>query len=146
MLTRGRGDQVELLLRRVSQSAERALPGALGALPATFAGELPCADCPGIRYQLDLLEDGAFFLRRVYLGREPDNVFDEIGGFAIAADGRTRVLMPAPEGPIRFAIRDQDTLALLDLEGREIVSELNYELTRHANLPPLEPRLAMRGM
>jgi copper homeostasis protein (lipoprotein) len=146
VLTRGQGDQVELLLRRVSQSAERARPGALGALPGTFAGELPCADCPGIRYQLDLLEDGAFFLRRVYLGREPDNVLDEIGGFSIAADGRTLVLMPGPEAPVRFAIRDRDTLTLLDLEGREIVSELNYDLTRRADFPPLMPRLAMRGM
>jgi copper homeostasis protein (lipoprotein) len=146
VLTRGQGDQVELLLRRASQSAERAPPGALGVLPASFAGELPCADCPGVRYQLDLLPDGAFFLRRVYLGREPDNVFDQIGGFAIAAHGRTLVLMPGPEAPIRFAIRDQDTLALLDLEGQEIVSELNYELTRQTSLPPLEPRLALRGM
>jgi uncharacterized lipoprotein YbaY len=64
VLTRGQGEQVELLLRRVSQSAEQATPGALGALPATFAGELPCADCPGIRYQLDLLQDGAFFFLR----------------------------------------------------------------------------------
>ena len=146
VLTRGQGEQVELLLRRVSQSAEQAPPGALGALPATFAGELPCADCPGIRYQLDLLQDGAFFLRRVYLGREPDHVFDDIGSFAIASGGRTLVLMGGREAPIRFAVRDQDTLALLDLEGREIVSELNYDLTRQATLPPLEPRLAMRGM
>jgi copper homeostasis protein (lipoprotein) len=130
----------------VSQSAERATPGALGALPATFAGELPCADCPGIRYQLDLFPGGAFFLRRVYLGREPDHVFDDIGSFAIASGGRTLVLMGGREAPIRFAVRDQDTLALLDLEGREIVSELNYDLTRQATLPPLEPRLAMRGM
>ena len=71
VLTRGQGDRVELLLRRVSQAAEQAASEALGALPATFVGELPCADCPGIRHQLDLWPDGAFFLRRTYLGREP---------------------------------------------------------------------------
>jgi len=27
----------------------------ISALPATFIGTLPCADCPGIRYQVDLL-------------------------------------------------------------------------------------------
>ena len=60
VLTRGQGDEVELLLRRVSQSDERALPGALGTLPATFAGDLPCADCPGIRYQLRRILEGSF--------------------------------------------------------------------------------------
>jgi hypothetical protein len=32
----------------------------IGALPATFAGVLPCADCRGIRYQLDLLPNSRF--------------------------------------------------------------------------------------
>ena len=93
VLTRGQGDTVELLLRRVSEAAERTTPDLLGTLPATFAGELPCADCPGIRYQLDLLPAGRSILRRTYLGREPDNVFDAIGGFLIAADGRRLILM-----------------------------------------------------
>ena len=146
VLTRGQGDRVELLLRRVSQSAEHAPSDVLGALPATFAGDLPCADCPGIRYQLDLLPDGAFFLRRTYLGRAPDNVVDDIGSFLIAAAGRRLVLWAGPEAPIQLALRDPDTLRLLDLEGQEIVSELNYDLTRQAGLAPLEPRRALRGM
>ena len=32
----------------------------IGALPATFAGVLPCVDCRGIRYQLDLLPNSRF--------------------------------------------------------------------------------------
>jgi hypothetical protein len=38
-------------------------------LPATFRGDLPCADCEGIRYHLDLWPDGVFHLRRAWLGK-----------------------------------------------------------------------------
>ena len=31
--------------------------GKISGLPATFVGIIPCADCPGIRYQVNLLPD-----------------------------------------------------------------------------------------
>jgi copper homeostasis protein (lipoprotein) len=147
VLTRGQGDAVELVLRHASRATERATPNVLGALPARFAGEIPCADCPGIRYQLDLLPEGAFFLRREYLGRAPpERTVDDIGTFLISSDGQRLVLMAGREAPIQLAIRDPDRLAVLDPEGRDIVAELNDQLTRQAGLAPLEPRLALRGM
>jgi hypothetical protein len=41
---------VDLLPRRVSGklAGAAATPSPLGTLPATYAGVLPCADCPGI--------------------------------------------------------------------------------------------------
>jgi heat shock protein HslJ len=45
-----------------------------------------------------------------------------------------------------FAIKDQETLRKLDIEGHEITSPLNYDLRRTKSVEPLEPRLAMRGM
>ncbi len=54
--------------------------------------------------------------------------------------------MAGDEAPLQLAIRGPDRLALLDLEGREIRSALNYELRRQPAFAPLEPRLAMRGM
>ena len=118
----------------------------LGPLPASFVGDLPCADCPGIRYQLDLYPDRAFALRMTYLGREPDNVFDDIGGFLLGSDDRTLVLMGGREAPVQFRIEDPDRLRLLDLEGEEIVSDLNYTLMRVPSFAPVEPQLKMRGM
>ena len=146
VLTGGRGDQVELMLRRVSETVGKPAPGALGQLPATFTGDLPCADCAGIRYQLDLFPDQAFYLRQTYLGRGPDHAFDLIGSFLIAADGRTLLLYGGREAPLQFRIESPDRLRQLDLEGRKILSELNYDLTRQAGLSPIEPHLAMRGM
>jgi NlpE N-terminal domain len=69
-----------------------ARPAALGALPATFIGELPCADCPAIRYQLNLYPDRAFFSCMIYLGRGDDTTFDDIGSWIVSSDQSIIVL------------------------------------------------------
>jgi copper homeostasis protein (lipoprotein) len=145
VLTRGHGAQVTLLLVRAGGGET---PGSelLGSLPASFVGDLPCADCPGIRYQLDLFTDGAFFLRMTYLGRGDDARYDDIGRWAVSSEGRTLVLHGGREAPMMFAIQDHDRLRKLDVEGRPIASKLNYDLVRSAEAQPIEPRLAMRGM
>jgi copper homeostasis protein (lipoprotein) len=45
-----------------------------------------------------------------------------------------------------FRIKDQNTLRMLDAEGHDIESPLNYDLRRAKSLEPIEPRLALRGM
>ncbi|HOC41567.1 MAG TPA: META domain-containing protein [Thermoanaerobaculales bacterium] len=113
-------------------------------LPASFEGDLPCADCEGIRHHLDLFEDGSFFYRLTYLGR--DGVFDDIGTYSVEADGTTLTLHGGREAPVVFRVVDGRTLRTLDLEGREIESSLNYELRCTADFSPIEPRLSMRGI
>ena len=125
---------------------DQRLAAALGPLPASFAGVLPCADCPGIRYQLDLYPDQAFVLRTTYLEREPDNVLDDIGGFLLGSEPRTLVLMGGRAAPMQFRIEDPARLRLLDLNGRQMVSDLNYDLTRTPTFTPVEPQLVLRGM
>lgn len=147
VLTAGHGNAVTLLLRRAGASG----PGgegakALGTLPATFVGELPCADCPGIRYQLELFPDQAFFLRMTYLGKGEKASVDDIGGWMITSDQRTLTLFGGQEEQLKFTIKDANTLRKLDLEGREIASVLNYELKKTQDQPSLEPRLSMRGI
>jgi copper homeostasis protein (lipoprotein) len=118
----------------------------LGALPATFAGVLPCADCEGIRQTLDLFTDGAFHWRSVYLGKPAGNAPDDLGRWTFASDGRTLLLHGGREAPVRFIVRDDDALRLLDLEGRPIESSLNYELRRLPGpFTPFEPRATLRG-
>jgi copper homeostasis protein (lipoprotein) len=114
------------------------------ALPASFEGDLPCADCEGIRYHLDLFEDRSFFLRMSYLGRGA--VLDDMGRWSVGSDGTTLALHGGREAPVMFRIVDGATLRKLDLEGRDISSSLNYELRRGAEFSPIEPRLEMRGM
>ena len=117
---------------------------ALGLLPASFTGDVPCAACSGIRYQLDLFPDHVFFLRMTYLGKERS--FGDIGTWAVSSDDKTLILKGGSEAPDRFAIKDEETLRKLDLEGRETESALNYDLRRAAFLQPIEPRVGMTGM
>lgn len=149
VLTHGNGSEVHLLLRMVAASkpaGKSASPAPLGNLPATFVGELPCADCPGIRYHLNLFPDRVFFLRMMYLGRGDNANFDDIGSWVVSSDRNTLLLKGGREAPAMFRIKDANTLRMLDVEGRDIESSLNYDLHRTKTVEPLEPRLTMRGM
>jgi copper homeostasis protein (lipoprotein) len=149
VLTRGHGNNVQIMLRMVAAAkppskSARAVP--LGMLPVSFIGELPCADCPGIRYHVNLFPDRVFFLRTTYIGRGDDAAHDDIGSWVVSSDRTMLLLKGGREAPAMFRIKDETTLRLLNVEGRDIESSLNYDLQRTKNLEPLEPRLAMRGM
>lgn len=120
-------------------------PGELADLPATFRGTLPCADCPGIDYHLNLFPDGSYYLRTRY-GDRPDGTFDDIGRFLLSSDGALVSLHGGREAALRFSIDNVDSLRLMGVDGTIIVSDLNYSLRRQAVLEPFAPRLTLRGM
>ena len=114
-------------------------------LPALYAGTLPCADCPGIRLELDLRANHVFVQRMTYLGRTPEVVVDAIGQWSIQ-DDKVLILDGADDPSSAWSIRDVDTLIKLDIHGNPIESNLNYTIDRQASYQSLEPRLTMRGM
>jgi copper homeostasis protein (lipoprotein) len=118
----------------------------LQPLPATFAGTLPCADCPGIRYSLNLVPDYAYYLRAEYVGKEPLTASDDIGRWTVSSDGHGLVLQGSQEKTLRFLLKDPNRLRKLDIQGREIHSILNYDLAREPGFVGFEPRLQIRGM
>jgi copper homeostasis protein (lipoprotein) len=149
VLTHGHGREVAVLLRAAG-APRPGLVGApqespLGVLPATFRGDLPCADCAALRYRLNLFPDGSFFLSTLYEGRSAEPVYD-IGAWALSSDRGTLVLQGGREAPLRFRVIDAGTLRLLGQDGRDIESKLNYALARQPQFEPMEPRLTMRGM
>ena len=156
VLTRGSDDLVTLVIYPVTADQDQpvtaedqiepspaALPS-LGSLPATFAGTLPCADCPGIDYQLNLFPDGVFVTRSAY--QERDVAVDDIGRWVLSSDGRVVVMKGANDRPVMFAIRDDDALVMLDAEGDEIESTLDYAIRRSVSMERIEPRLNLSGM
>jgi copper homeostasis protein (lipoprotein) len=156
VITRGSDDLVTLTIYPVIDDRHQvtadedqlepspaALPS-LGSLPATFAGTLPCADCPGIYYQLNLFPDRTFVARSTY--RERDAAIDDIGRWVLSSDGRVVVMKGANDRPVMFAIRDDDTLVMLDAEGDEIESTLDYAIRRSGSMELVEPRLNLSGM
>jgi heat shock protein HslJ len=109
---------------------------AIAGLPATFSGTLPCADCPGTLYQLNLLPDHTFVSRMTYQERHAH--LDDRGIWQLTSDGKTLVLRARRGKTRKFAVRDSDTLRQLDQAGQEIVSKLNYDLKRASTFAPLE--------
>jgi uncharacterized lipoprotein YbaY/uncharacterized lipoprotein NlpE involved in copper resistance len=147
VLTQGNGRDVELLLRQTGH----VWPGTagpdfsmLGQLPASFSGDLPCADCPGMRYRLNLFADQSFFLSTVYLGLDNPVTYD-IGSWILSSDCQTMTLHGGQERPLTFRVIDPNTLRKLDLGGHDIATALNYSLTRMEQFEAIEARLAMRG-
>jgi len=98
--------------------------------PAIFAGDLPCADCAGIRTELELRADGSWFLRSTYLGRGDGATHEAMGRFRLATDSDRLTLTGDREPPRVYRVLDPDTIRMLDREGYEIDSALNYALRR----------------
>ncbi|HEY0200782.1 MAG TPA: META domain-containing protein [Burkholderiaceae bacterium] len=106
------------------------------ALPATYTGTLPCADCPGIAYHLNLqaarkpysTTSGRYELRQRYLVPR-SKVMVERGPWQLAANGSTITLGKGAERRL-LRLGPGGALTLLDQEGHAIASNLNYTLER----------------
>ena len=89
---------------------DAATPASIDPLPALYSGVLPCADCPGIRYEIDLRPRNVFFLRMTYTGTTPERSYEDIGAWSLASDLRTLALRNSRQGPLLFSIADAATL------------------------------------
>lgn len=107
---------------------------------------LPCADCPGIRYQINLLPDSVFHFRMTYLERPAAAGLDDIGTWLLSSDGGTLILAGGREGQEKFAITGPQSLRKLDIAGDPIESSLPYDLERAAEFTSFAPRLTLSGM
>jgi copper homeostasis protein (lipoprotein) len=121
-------------------------PVSLESLPARYSGVLPCADCAGIRFDVDLRPANVYFLRMTYLGTSPERIYDDIGAWSLASDLRTLALRGARQSPMLFSITNANSLRKLDAEGQVIESELNYSVNREPSYEPLVVEVPLRGM
>ena len=154
VLTQGHGTRADLVVSRVAAvpaAPPAAVPPApplpanpLMDLPATFVGTIPCADCEGIRMQLNLFPDDSYFVRMTYLGR-PVLPADDLGSWALSSDRRVLILKGRGESLEMFAAGKPGTLRKLDAAGKPIESKLPYELTRTSDFRPLAVHGPMRG-
>ena len=112
-------------------------------LPGTFRGDLPCADCEAIRYQVNLWPDKVFHLRRHWEGT--DLTEDMIGQWSDDAAGGVLTLISGEDG-LEFEILAPDRIRLLARDGAAIASDLNYDLVAGEALDPIDLDLPIRGM
>ncbi|TKS61636.1 MAG: hypothetical protein EWM72_00384 [Nitrospira sp.] len=104
----------------------------IAPLPATFAGDLPCADCSGQRLTLTLRAGGIFHSRQTHVGvaAGKDEHWYELGRWVVSEDRFRLILQNGAEAHRRFLIKDIGRLSMLGNDGQEIRSRLNYDLTR----------------
>ena len=116
---------------------------AIGLLPATFFGVLPCVDCKGIRYQIELRPDSRFaeIVQRLHGG---DNQSIEVssGIWWISEDG-TRLTLDSGADPAGDDMRSVwqveigHTLRLLEAPLLSITAGPSAELARTDSLPSI---------
>ncbi|WP_439107944.1 copper resistance protein NlpE N-terminal domain-containing protein [Congregibacter sp.] len=109
----------------------------------SYKGTLPCADCPGVLWQLDLWPTGRFHLRQEYLGR--DTVSSRLGHWHLAPVDQILTLSASEDDQLFLSIVDADTLRMLDRKGAPIQSSLPYELERQSVFAPSEFFISLRG-
>ncbi len=149
VLTRGAPDEVQIWMIKVGDTGAEAreAPTAIGAhglrLPASFSGDLPCADCDGVRYLLNLWPDQVFQLRRDR--EDEDKTRDSIGRWSVDPDSQVLDLRGAEE-ELRFRILGPDRLELLGRDGEPIDPAPDYTLKAEDDIEPIEPHLPLRGM
>ncbi|AWV07031.1 copper resistance protein NlpE [Marilutibacter maris] len=106
------------------------------ALPGVFAGTLPCASCPGIDTRLELMADGTFKLDEHYQD-QADGDFELGGTWTVEGEPATGESLRLDPNSKRdddrlYRLVSVDELRLLDIEGQDIDSTLDYGLRREA--------------
>lgn len=96
----------------------------------TFAGILPCADCPGLETSLQIHADGTFSQHEVRQGAETAHT---TGTWTVDSEGRQLLLDPDSKqaDDRRFAIVSRDEIRLLDAAGAPLAGDGNTSLRRN---------------
>lgn len=100
-------------------------------LPAMYTGTLPCADCPGLHYQL-IIEENQFTEVSRYQDRSPGK-FKETGTWKIYGD--TLTLIGLENLILRRFLIEEENLTLLNLNNQRMTDNLAdmYVLERTGN-------------
>lgn len=91
----------------------------------SYFGVLPCANCPGIETQLDLLANGTYFLTETYQDRK-DGRYSRMGLWSI--DDNRLILQQTGDDHLVYFADESGGWLQADTLGRPIVSQLNYTL------------------
>ena len=85
-----------------------------------YEGTLPCADCEGIKYIVELKKDGNFFIEQEYLGKE--TVYQDEGFYKWDASGNV-LHLNSNVSPLVLKV-EENRLKVLDQQGKEITGNL----------------------
>ncbi len=120
------------------------------ALPATWKGDLPCADCRGISYHLNIRPDHTFRLKRTYLdssSAEKNRDLIDSGSWELSPDRKVLTLRLNGKVLKKFSSLSDQCLQVLDSTDMGIKSDVNHAaICRTAHHQPIEAAMVMRGL
>ncbi len=114
----------------------------------TYAGDLPCADCPSQRLTVTLFPDGSWRLRRTYKGADKgqDRSVYEIGRRESSDTDRSRLILQGMGEPLQLRFVAGDRLQLLDRDAHPIASKANDLLALQATVDTVPGPMPLRGL
>ncbi|MCU0188890.1 copper resistance protein NlpE, partial [Citrobacter freundii] len=89
----------------------------------TYKGTLPCADCEGIKTELELKDDKTYELTETYLGKGDKKPFETHGTFTFDKDNTSVITLDDKSQNRKFFI-GENTATALDTEGKKIEGSL----------------------
>ena len=96
-----------------------------------------------MEYHIEFHDDGSYRMRTTYLERGENGAgksVDATGSWQLVYEGSRVTLRSEGNTTTTFAISNPDTLRLVDRNGDEFTSKLNYDLTRNATYMPIQDR------
>ena len=101
------------------------------AFAGTYAGILPCADCPGIDTTIAFTPEGGYTMGEIYQDSD-SSAFATKGTWTVREDGKTLLLDPEDKQEYDhwYEVVSPTELRMLDREGKPIDSKLDYSLRR----------------
>ena len=99
----------------------------------TYKGVLPCADCEGIKTELELNSDKTYEIKETYLGKGDGKPFESKGSFQFDSKNSSIIELDKAGDSRKYFVAE-GYLKALDLEGNEITGDLadKYQLKKEA--------------
>ena len=95
-----------------------------------YEGVFPCADCEGIKVELDLHPDKTYELNEEYLGKTGKNEFETKGSFSFDPQDPSIITLDNHADNRKFFV-GENFIEARDVEsGKKIDSNLNYKLVK----------------
>ena len=106
----------------LQQAQKKLADDFIAGITGNYLGNIPCADCESIRYELRLYENLSYTLKLMYTGKSEEII--KIEGFYSLADG-FMIVLDEKAGNMNYLNKADKGLMLLDKNGIEINGELS---------------------
>ncbi|MCH7328199.1 copper resistance protein NlpE [Acinetobacter modestus] len=99
----------------------------------TYKGILPCADCEGIKTELELNLDKTYEIKETYLGKGDGKPFESKGSFQFDSKNSSIIELDKAGDSRKYFVAE-GYLKALDMDGKEITGDLadKYQLKKEA--------------